>query len=153
MHTGNLIFIVLTLISFVGLFKVFTKSGVPVWKVLVPFLNFYELLKILERLWWWILLMIVPGVNILMYCVFSFHLARHFGKRDTTNLIVASIIPFLYIPYLGFSSSEKITGINDIKNLQGGFVKNWLDPLLFAVIAATVIRTLFLKAYTIPSSS
>lgn len=31
--------------------------------------------------------------------------------------------------------------------------REWLDSIVFAVVAATLIRWLFLEAYTIPSSS
>ena len=72
MYIGNWIFLAFTLISFVGLYKIFEKTGRTTWKAWVPFLNFYEWLKLLERPWWWVFLMIIPGVNILMYCVLSF---------------------------------------------------------------------------------
>jgi signal peptidase I len=153
MATGNLIFILLIIVSFFGIAGVFKKAGIDFWKGLIPFYNFYLLMKVLEKPWWWCLLMMVPGVNILMYGIFGFHVARHFGKRDVVNLTIASFMPFLYITYLGFSPNEKIIGIDDLKKHKGGFVKNWLDPLLFAVVAASVIRTFFLEAFTIPTSS
>lgn len=34
-----------------------------------------------------------------------------------------------------------------------GFVREWVDAIVFAVIAATIIRTFFIEAYTIPTSS
>ncbi|HEY1040523.1 MAG TPA: S26 family signal peptidase, partial [Bacteroidia bacterium] len=153
MYIGNLIFLILVLISFAGLYKIFQKTGRTPWKALVPFLNFYEWIKLLERPWWWIFLMIVPGVNILMYSVLTFITAQYFGKRKFTDLLIASVIPYLYLVQLGISKDEKWVGIDDIKNRKGGFIKTWLDPLIFAVIAATVIRTFFLEAFTIPTSS
>lgn len=153
MYTGNLIFIALTLISWAGLYKIFAKAGIPGWKALIPFYNFFNWCKLVEKPWWWMFLFIVPGVNLLMYGILSFHTARHFGKRKPADLIIASILFYYYIPYLGFSANEKISGVADLKNQKPGFVKNWLDPLLFAVIAASVIRTFFLEAFTIPTSS
>lgn len=97
--------------------------------------------------------MIVPGVNIIMYGVLGFNLARYFGKRKGSNLFIASVMPFLYIPYLGFSAGARLTGVNDIKGKEHPFIKNWVDPLIFAVVAASVIRTFFLEAFTIPTSS
>src|ERR1700752_3225960 len=32
-------------------------------------------------------------------------------------------------------------------------VREWVDAIIFAVIAATIIRTFFIEAYTIPTSS
>ena len=153
MYIGNWIFLAFTLISFVGLYKIFEKTGRTTWKAWVPFLNYYEWLKLIERPWWWVFLMIVPGVNILMYCVLSFITAQYFGKRKAMDLTLAAFLPFFYPIYLGFSTGEKFKGIDDIKNLKGGFIKTWLDPLIFAIIAASIIRTFFLEAFTIPTSS
>ena len=153
MYTGNYIFLVLVVVLCVGYFKIFEKLGKPGWKALVPFYNFYEIYKLLEKPWWWMFLMIVPGVNIIMFGVIGYHTACYFGKRKTNDLLFAAILPYLYIFYLGFSKNEKWTGVEDLKKQQGGFVRNWLDPLLFAVVAATVIRSFFLEAFTIPTSS
>lgn len=153
MEKGNLVFLLLVLLSYAGLYKIFEKKGVPGWKGIVPFYNYYEWLKLLEKPWWWVFLMIVPGVNIIMYGVLGYHTALYFGKRKTSDLVAAALMPYLYVVYLGFGKDEKWVGIADLKHKKGGFVKNWLDPLLFAVVAATVIRTFFLEAFTIPTSS
>jgi signal peptidase I len=34
-----------------------------------------------------------------------------------------------------------------------GFVREWLDAAVFAIVAATIIRTFFIEAYTIPTPS
>src|ERR1700741_1899321 len=107
MYIGNWIFLILVLISFVGLYKIFEKTGRATWKAFVPFLNFYEWIKLLERPWWWVFLMIVPGVNILMYSVLTFITAQYFGKRKATDLFIAAFIPYLYLPFLGFTKEEK----------------------------------------------
>src|SRR5262245_6492621 len=153
METGNLIYLLLVVASFIGLYKIFEKTNKPAWKALIPFYNFYEWLKLVEKPWWWVFLMIVPGVNLIMYAVLGYHTAHYFGKRKTSDLLLAVFMPYLYVVYLGFSKNEKWTGVEDLKKRKGGFVKDWLDPLLFAVVAATVIRTFFLEAFTIPTSS
>lgn len=153
MYIGNLIFLILVAVSWIGLFKCFQKAGISGWKAFVPFLNFYEAFKLTEKPKWWTALMIVPGVNIIMYGVLGFNLARYFGKRKASDLLIASLMPFLYIPYLGFDSKVKLTGVPDIKGKEHPIIKNWVDPLIFAVVAASVIRTFFLEAFTIPTSS
>ncbi|MGZ4067642.1 MAG: DUF5684 domain-containing protein, partial [Bacteroidia bacterium] len=129
------------------------KAGIPGWKAFVPFYNFYEWLKLIEKPKWWVALMIVPGVNIIMYGVLTFNLARYFGKRKGSDLFIASVFSFLYIPYLGFDEKAKLTGVADMNGKEIPFIKNWIDPLIFAVVAASVIRTFFLEAFTIPTSS
>ena len=149
---GNIIFLILVLISFVGLYKIFEKAGLPAWKALIPIYNFWLVGSIINRPKWWAFIMIVPGVNLLMYGVYGFHLARAFKKRNTNDLVYASLIPYLYFPYLGFNKDIKFFGVADIKS-ESTFVKNWLDPIIFAIIAASIIRGFFFEAFTIPTSS
>jgi signal peptidase I len=153
MYIGNVIFLILILLSWVGLYKCFEKANIAAWKALVPFYNYYETFKLIEKPKWWFVLMIVPGVNILMYGVLGFNLARYFGKRKSTDLLLASFVPYIYFLYLGFDNNTKLTGVNDIKGKESSFIRNWVDPLVFAVVAASVIRTFFLEAFTIPTSS
>ncbi len=149
---GNYIFLVLVLISFVGLYKIFEKAGLPAWKALIPIYNFWELGSIINRPKWWGLIMIVPGVNLIMYGVYGFHLARAFKKRMNNDLIIASLMPYLYFAYLGFHKDLKYFGVSDIKT-ESSFIKNWADPIIFAVVAASIIRGFFFEAFTIPTSS
>jgi signal peptidase I len=153
MYTGNLIFLILILLSWVGLYKCFEKANIAAWKAFIPFYNYYEAFKLIEKPKWWFVLMIVPGVNILMYGVLGFNLARYFGKRKSSDLLLASFVPYLYFVYIGFDSNTKLTGVDDIKGKESSFIRNWVDPLVFAVVAASVIRTFFLEAFTIPTSS
>lgn len=149
---GNIIFLILVLISFVGLYKIFEKAGLPAWKALIPVYNFWLVGGIINRPKWWGLIMIVPGVNLIMYGVYGFHLARAFKKRTNNDLLMASFMPYLYFAYLGFNKDIKFFGVSDIKS-ESSFIKNWADPIIFAVVAASIIRGFFFEAFTIPTSS
>ncbi len=149
---GNIIFLILVLISFAGLYKIFEKAGLPAWKALIPIYNFWVLGTIINRPKWWGLIMIVPGVNLIMYGVYGFHLARAFKKRMDKDLLLASLMPYLYFAYLGFNKDIKYFGVADIKS-ESSFIKNWADPIIFAVVAASIIRGFFFEAFTIPTSS
>jgi signal peptidase I len=149
---GNIIFLLLVLISFVGLYKIFEKAGLPAWKALIPVYNFWLVGTIINRPKWWGLIMIVPGVNLIMYGVYGFHLARAFKKRMTNDLVMAAFFPYVYFAYLGFNKDIKYFGVTDIKS-ESSFIKNWADPIIFAVVAASIIRGFFFEAFTIPTSS
>ena len=149
---GNIIFLILVLISFAGLYKIFEKAGLPAWKALIPIYNFWMLGTIINRPKWWGLIMIVPGVNLIMYGVYGFHLARAFKKRMNNDLFMAAFMPYLYFAYLGFNKDIKFFGVSDIKS-ESSFIKNWADPIIFAVVAASIIRGFFFEAFTIPTSS
>src|ERR1043165_4108111 len=97
--------------------------------------------------------MIVPGVNLMMYGVYGFNTARAFNKPSNGDLLYASLMPYLFFVSAGFDKTAKFVGLDKYKKEPSAFVKNWLDPIIFAVIAATIIRTFFLEAFTIPTSS
>lgn len=150
---GNYIFLALVLISFFGLSKLLAKAGIESWKGFIPFYNFYLLSKLLNKPWWWCLIMVVPGVNLMMYGVYGFNVARAFNRPGTTDLLFGSIMPYLFFVVVGFDEKAKFVGLEKYKKEPSAFIKNWVDPIIFAVIAASIIRTFFLEAFTIPTSS
>lgn len=150
---GNYIFLVLVLASFFGLSKLFAKAGIDSWKAFIPVYNFFVLAKFLEKPWWWCLIMIVPGVNIIMYGVFGFNVARAFNKPSNQDLLFASILPYIFFVKLGFDDTAKFVGLSKFKIEPSKMIKNWVDPIIFAVIAASIIRGYFIEAFTIPTSS
>lgn len=150
---GNYIFLALVLVSFFGLSKLFVKAGIKSWKAYIPFYNFYLLAKLLEKPWWWCLIMLVPGVNILMYGVYGFNTARAFNKPSNQDLLFASLVPYLFFVKLGFDDTAKFVGLSKYKIEPSKIIKNWVDPIVFAVIAASIIRGYFIEAFTIPTSS
>jgi|LakMenEpi03Aug12_release.lakeMendotaPanAssembly.Ray.scaffolds.fasta_scaffold09888_5 signal peptidase I len=150
---GNIIFLILVVLSFFGLSKLFAKANIAAWKAFVPIYNFYELSKLLNKPWWWCLIMIVPGVNIIMYGVYGFNTSRAFNKPANNDLILASVLPYIAFLKLGFDPTAKFVGLNKFEIEPSKMVKNWLDPIVFAVIAASIIRGFFIEAFTIPTSS
>lgn len=150
---GNYIFLILVLASFFGLSKLFAKANVESWKAWIPIYNFYILSKLLEKPWWWCLIMIVPGVNILMYGVYGFNVARAFNKPSNTDLIFASILPYIFFVKIGFDDTAKFVGLSKFKTEPNWLIRSWIDPIVFAVIAASIIRGYFMEAFTIPTSS
>jgi signal peptidase I len=143
-----------------GLFKLFEKAGKKPVHAFIPFLNFYVWLKIIQRPWWWILLLIVPGISFLMIMIMSLQLAKSYAKKgakvhglEFTQQAIAFLFPFYYLPKIGFDQHVLFIGPEDTSKLKPSTVRDWTEALVFAVIAATVIRTFFIEAFTIPTSS
>jgi signal peptidase I len=146
------------LISFIilvyaGLFMIFQKAGEQPWKALIPVYNFYIWLKILQKPWWWIFIMIIPGVGFLMIMILSYSTAKAFRKNNTIELIIAALFPFIYLPYLGFVSKTKFMGPEDQSKIKKSIAREWMEALVFALVVASIIRTFFIEAFTIPTSS
>jgi len=150
---GNIIFLILVLASFFGLSKLFAKAGIESWKGFIPFYNFYYLSKLLGKPWWWCIIMAVPGVNIIMYGVYGFNVARAFNKPSNNDLLFASFLPYIFFVKLGFDDTAKFVGLSKFKIEPSKLIKNWIDPIVFAIIAASIIRGYFIEAFTIPTSS
>ncbi|MCE3279555.1 MAG: lepB [Bacteroidetes bacterium] len=66
MDTSFILILIFSITTIIGLWKLFPKAGEESWKALIPFYNFIIWLKIIKRPWWWIFLIITPGVNFLM---------------------------------------------------------------------------------------
>ncbi len=150
---ANILLLLLILVYFASLHKLFQKAGRPGWEGFVPFYNLYVWLRIMKKPWWWMLLMVIPGVNFLMVFVLNVELARSFGKRSIGDALQAILLPWYYVPYLAYSPDIHYTGPIDFKKHKKTITREWFDALLFAVIAATIIRTFFLEAFKIPTPS
>lgn len=94
--------------------KVYEKAGQPGWAVLIPFYNFYVLLKIVGKPGWWLLLLFVPIVNIVIGIYVVHLLSKSFGHDlgFTLGLIFLSII---FYPILGFGDSEYLGPAGEIQ--------------------------------------
>lgn len=144
----------LTIISyFASFWKLFPKAGYKSWEGIVPFYNLYIWLKIIKKPWWWLFLLIVPGVNFLMLIVMNVELGRSFGKRSFTDDLLMIFVPFVMIPMLAFKPEITYTGPIDFKKEKKGMAREWVDAIIFAVVAATIIRVFFIEAFTIPTPS
>jgi len=153
MDTSYLLLILFSITTIIGLWKLFSLAGEESWKALIPLYNFIIWLKLIKKPWWWIFLIITPGVNFLMFGIMSLLLAKAFNKRSFQEKTIAFLIGFVYLPYIAFQKDAKYVGPEDISKLKPSIAREWTEAIVFAVIAATVIRTFFFEAFTIPTSS
>ncbi|MGP8216241.1 MAG: signal peptidase I [Bacteroidia bacterium] len=151
LHIQPVIYVII-IATAAGLWKVFEKAGQQGWKALVPIYNYHIWLKILKRPWWWIFIFLIPGVGFMMMMVVSGITSDAFGKKKSWQMILSGILFFIFLPYLGFGKSEFKLQVKDKKE-KPSILLEWTEAIAFAVIAATIIRTFFLEAYTIPTPS
>jgi len=152
-HIQPILYIVIAL-TIAGLWKIFEKAGENGWKALIPVYNYYIWLKILKRPWWWIFIFLIPGVGFMMIMVVSAITGVAFQKKKAWEMILSGLFFFVYLPYLGFSKEKFQLPLSDkTKKEKPSVTHEWMEAIVFAVIAATIIRTFFLEAYTIPTPS
>lgn len=153
MSAGWIIFILATIGFHIGLYGMFKKAGIAPWKVLVPYYNTWEMVEAMElkKYWFWLQFIPIVGQFISIWIYIKF--VEHFGRFSVLHHAAAVFVPFLYFPYLGFSKNERYAGIKIVKNYKKSGTREWVDAAVFAVVAATIIRTFVFEAYTIPTGS
>ncbi len=110
---------VLTILQIVATWRIYEKAGQPGWASIIPFYNFYVLLKIVGKPDWWLIWIFIPLANIVVGIWVVNLLSKSFGKNVgfTLGLIFLS---FIFYPILGFGNAEyqgtagkpKVTNIN-----------------------------------------
>lgn len=145
--------ILTTLLLYAGLAKLFEKAGIPAWKAWVPWLNYYHWIKLVGRPQWWWYVTFIPIVNMVVFLLIRADLANHFGKRSFLQHLLVWIFPFIAFAWWGFDKSVKYTGYSEKEKKMKGAGREWADAIAFAVLAATIIRTFLLEAFTIPTPS
>jgi len=132
---------------------IFDEAGVGGYKALIPFYNYYIWLKVIGKPWWWLILMLVPFINFFMIMLMLVQTALSYGKHKLGDQALAVLIPVVYIPYLGISDKEHYIKPENRVRVKKSQVREWTDAIIFAVVAASIIRIFMIEAYTIPTSS
>lgn len=99
-----LIYVAIIVVVIAGFWQVFTKAGEAGWKSIIPIWNILVLLRIIGRPWWWILLLLIPLVNIVFSLIVSLDVAKSFGKGNGFG-VGLWILGFIFYPILGFGSA------------------------------------------------
>ncbi len=148
-----LVSLLLVLLPAPGLFKMFPKAGIAAWKAWVPFLNTWEIIKVsrLRKHWFYWQFIPIVGWFITIWLLIEF--VKLFGKFKLADHTMATFIPFLYFPYLGFMENPRYLGPEAVQKHKKTAVREWVDAAVFAIVAATLIRTFIFEAYTIPTGS
>jgi len=89
--------------------KTFAKAGQPGWAVIIPIYNIYVLTQIAGRPAWWLLLFLIPIVNVVIAIVMSIDVARKFGQSTGFGVGLA-LLGFIFWPILGFGNATYQSG-------------------------------------------
>jgi hypothetical protein len=104
---GVVIYIAIIVFEIAALWHVFVKGGRPGWAAIIPFYNYYVLLKVVGRPGWWLILYFIPFVNIIVWLIVAIDLAKSFGKGSGYGVAVFFLAP-IFIPILGFGSAQYV---------------------------------------------
>ena len=87
----------------------YIKAGKPGWTSIVPIYNIVVMLEIVGKPLWWIILMLIPFVNIVVWFIIAHSLSRSFGK-DIGFTLGLIFLPFIFYPILAFGNSQYMGG-------------------------------------------
>jgi hypothetical protein len=102
---GPIIQLALFALIIVSMWKVFVKAGQPGWASIIPIYNILILLTIAGRPWWWILLLLIPLVNLAVMIMVMVDIAKCFGKGVGFG-IGLTFLGFIFFPILAFSDAR-----------------------------------------------
>jgi len=94
-----------SMIRYVALWFVFKKAGEPGWAAIIPVYNILIAVKIAGKPWWYILLLLIPIVNIIIGIMILHGISKSFGKGGwfTVGLIFLRVV---FIAILGFGAAQ-----------------------------------------------
>lgn len=100
-----LIYLAIIVLMIASLWKIFSKAGKPGWASIVPIYNIIVMLEIVGKPTWWIILYLIPFVNIVVGIIINIQMAKSFGK-DTGFAIGMILLPFIFFPLLAFGNAQ-----------------------------------------------
>ncbi|MCL2417311.1 MAG: S26 family signal peptidase [Bacteroidales bacterium] len=132
---------------------IFKQQGRHWWEAIISPWNLWILIKITNKSWWWILLLCIPFLNFFVLMLLFVEVSVGFRRNAIWEYFAAAVLPFLYFPYLVFVKKEVFVQPKDLPVYKKGITREWFDTIIFAVIAASIVRMFFFENYMIPTSS
>ncbi|MGY5850995.1 signal peptidase I [Salegentibacter sp. F14] len=146
-----LFFLLIQVIHFLGTWKLYKKAGRKPWEAAIPVYNAVILMKIINRPWWWVILLFIPIVNLIMFPVIWVETIRSFGRHSRTETFLVILSLGFYIYYINYATD--VNYIEDRSLKPRTATGEWVSSILFAVIAATIVHAYIMQPFTIPTSS
>lgn len=139
----------------IGLWKLFQKAGRRGWEALIPVYSYYIMLKLTGKPVWWMVMYFIPVINIIAGITLLIEFSKSYGKFSFGSHVASMLFPFIALPVWGFDRQTTYVGLSDESSrlYKKSAGREWADAILFAVVAATLIRGALFEAYSIPTGS
>jgi signal peptidase I len=134
-------------------FKIFEDAGYPAWSAFIPYYNLYVWIKIIGKPLWWLLMLLIPFLNVFIVLLMITEIIKGYGKYESWQQGAALLLPFYFLPKWGMDKNLEFSQENIHKKIIKSKSREWTDSIIFAVVAAMIIRTFMFEAYTIPTAS
>ena len=98
-------FLIIAVIVIIGKWKIYEKAGKPGWAAIIPIYNWIVMLEIVGKPVWWVILFLIPCVNIIFLIWTLNLLSKSFGQTEgfTVGLVLLGVV---FYPILGFGNYQ-----------------------------------------------
>jgi hypothetical protein len=103
---GTIIYLAFIVFAVVVMWKVFVKAGQPGWAAIIPIYNIYVWLKVAGRPGWWLILFLIPIVNIVMALIVSMDISKSFGKDSVFGVVGLWLFSLIGYAILAFGGAQ-----------------------------------------------
>jgi signal peptidase I len=173
--------------------KTMPRLGRKPTDAFIPFYNYFVILRVCKLPWYWVIFLLFPGIQFIMWASLNVSYIRKFGQFSVKDTILGILFPFpvfwriakdektyqpvpetnwdvakqvdartpsdhvalfFALPVLGHAIVYPFSLLG-VKRKPGKktIFKEWGDAILFAVVAASAIRTYVFEPYKIPTGS
>lgn len=143
--------LVMQVLHFVCTWRLYVLAGQKAWQAAVPVYSAVILMRIVQRPWWWTILLYVPVVGNVMALVLWSDTARAFGFRRVWEVVLTLASAGLFLAYVSYSGRAKYDA--RYREHRHALDSSILGAIVFATAAASLIKAFTYEAYTIPTSS
>jgi len=146
-----LFFLIIQVLHFLGTYKLYEKAGRKSWEAIIPVYNAIVLMQIIRRPKWWVILLFIPIINLMMFPVIWVETLRSFGKNTSKDTLLGILTLGFYVFLVNFDPKLRYNQDRDLSPKT--WFGEWINALLFAIIAATLVHNYFIQPYIIPTGS
>lgn len=99
------LWLAILILMIAAMWKVFEKAGKPGWAAIVPIYNLIVLCEIAGKPAWWVVLLLIPFVNIVAGIIVVIALAKNFGKGAGFGIGLL-LLPMVFYPMLAWGDAR-----------------------------------------------
>ncbi|HVX47747.1 MAG TPA: DUF5684 domain-containing protein [Candidatus Saccharimonadales bacterium] len=104
------VWLIIAVLAIAGMWATFSKAGKPGWAAIIPIYNIYVLMEVAGRPGWWLILYLIPVVNIVISLIVSIDVAKAFGKSSAFGVIGLWLFSIIGYLMLGFGDAKYQAG-------------------------------------------
>lgn len=110
---GTIIYLAIMVIEIITIWTLFSRAGKPGWACLIPIYNIIVFLEIAGKPAWWVILCLIPGVNVVVLIIALINFLKAFGKEGAGPVILAILFGGIYLPVITLVQKVEYVGLSE----------------------------------------